>query len=61
MLFRSNEQISQQRAVFLKDYLVRRGVAADRISVKGMGVDTTAATNADARHAEIKLIVTEKP
>lgn len=34
---RSNERLSQRRANQVKDYLVRNGISADRLEVRGMG------------------------
>ena len=55
-----NETISARRAETVKRYLINKGIAADRISMQGNGVDTRAADNDQARRAEIKLIITEK-
>ena len=55
-----NETISARRAETVKRYLINKGIAAERISMQGSGVDTQAADNDQARRAEVKLIITEK-
>jgi ompA family protein len=55
-----NETISFSRAETVKRYLIRKGIAADRITTKGKGVDNTAMSNYKARRVEVKLIITEK-
>jgi OmpA-OmpF porin, OOP family len=40
-----NQRLSEQRAQAVKDYLVERGVAADRISVVGYGESQPRSTN----------------
>lgn len=55
-----NERISARRAETLKRYLIRKGVAESRITIRGKGVDTQAATDNEARRAETLLMITEK-
>ena len=55
-----NETISARRAETVKRYLISKGIAAERISMQGNGVDAQATDNEQARRAEVKLIITEK-
>ena len=55
-----NETISSRRAGTVKRYLIHKGIAAERISTEGKGVDTQSTDDAKARRTEIKLILTEK-
>lgn len=55
-----NEIISSRRAETVKRYLIRKGIDADRITIKGNGVDSAAVSSDKARRAEVKLIITEK-
>lgn len=55
-----NEAISARRAETVKRYLINKGIAAERISAEGKGVDTQSTDDAKARRTEIKLILTEK-
>ena len=48
-----NERISFRRARTVHNYLVRKGVATDRIRSKGCGVDRLAASNDEARRVEL--------
>lgn len=52
-----NEQLSLRRARTVRNYLVSKGVAAGRISIEGRGVDTQAASNDEARRAEIAGVI----
>ncbi len=54
-----NRVFSEWRADAVKRCLVSYGIAADRIAVKGMGVDTAAADDAGARRAECVTIETK--
>jgi len=55
------QEISEARAAALKDYLVSKGISADRISVEGFGSSTPIADNGTAagrnknRRVEIKV------
>lgn len=55
-----NETISARRAETVKRYLTNKGIAAERISTEGKGVDAGSTNDAQARRTEIKLILTEK-
>ncbi|MFS2923105.1 OmpA family protein [Bacteroides sp. 90-K9/2] len=55
-----NETISARRAETVKRYLMNKGIAVERISAEGKGVDTKPTDDAKARRTEIKLILTEK-
>lgn len=52
-----NEQLSLRRARTVRNYLVSKGVAARRIRIEGRGVDTQAASNEEARRAEIAGVI----
>lgn len=60
-----NQKLSERRAASVKAYLVKKGVAADRISAKGMGAakpvadNKTAAGRAQNRRVEIDSVVKE--
>lgn len=54
-----NETISARRAETVKRYLIHKGIAEERISAQGKGVDTQAANDNKARRAEIRLFITE--
>lgn len=41
----------------MRNYLVSKGVTAGRISIEGHGVDTQAASNDEARRAEIAGVI----
>ncbi|MDD3036939.1 OmpA family protein [Bacteroides sp.] len=49
---KANAKISLQRAVELRYQLIKHGVAGNRITVKGMGSDTTLSDPAKARRVE---------
>ncbi len=42
----SNQKLSENRANAVRDYLIGKGIAADRLTAKGYGVSNPAATNA---------------
>lgn len=54
-----NAEISQLRAETIKRYLMRKRIAADRITTQSKGIDK-ASSSSEARRAEVRLIVTEK-
>lgn len=57
-----NQQLSEQRARSVADYLIERGIAADRIETVGYGSQKPVATNETAegrqqnRRTEIKIL-----
>ena len=60
-----NERLSQQRAEAVKDYLVSRGVKADRVTAKGFGKAKPIATNATpegrAENRRVEIIIESSP
>ena len=58
--------LSERRAQAVKDYMVSKGVAADRIQIKGMGESQPVADNktkegrAKNRRVEIEFNATQK-
>ncbi|MFX3622432.1 MAG: outer membrane protein OmpA [Limnobacter sp.] len=61
-----NQKLSERRAQAVKDYMVSKGVAADRIQIKGMGESQPVADNktregrAKNRRVEIEFNATQK-
>ncbi|EQD72573.1 outer membrane lipoprotein [mine drainage metagenome] len=61
-----NVKLSQRRADAVRAYLVRNGVAADRIHTKGYGMANPVASNKTAegraqnRHVEVRYTVREE-
>ena len=61
-----NQKLSERRAQAVKDYMVSKGVAADRIQIKGMGEGQPVAENktregrAKNRRVEIEFNATQK-
>ncbi len=54
--FPSNEALSQARAESVEQYLISKGVSADRISAVGRGSAKPKATNAASRRVEIVVL-----
>ena len=52
-----NERLSLRRARTVRNYLVGKGVAADRIRFEGRGIDMLAASDDKARRAEVYAVV----
>lgn len=52
-----NERLSLRRARTVRNYLVSKGVAAERIRIEGRGVDTRAASDDKARRADVRALV----
>ena len=59
-----NEKLSQQRAQAVRDYLVSRGVAADRITAEGFGPSRNVGDNATAEgranNRRVEIVVKPK-
>lgn len=53
-----NLRLSAKRAAAVGRYLVRKGIAADRIRTEGRGVDFAAATPRQARRVEMRGVIT---
>lgn len=53
-----NRQLSEKRAAAVGRYLVRKGIAADRIRTEGLGEDLAAATPREARRVEMRGVIT---
>lgn len=53
-----NRQLSAKRAAAVGRYLVRKGIAADRIRTEGLGEDLAAATPREARRVEMRGVIT---
>lgn len=52
-----NERLSLRRARTVRNYLVSRGIAADRITIEGYGVDMQAVSDDKARRAEVRNVL----
>lgn len=52
-----NEKVSLVRARSIRNYLVKKGVSADRISFLGCGVDYNATSNKQARRSDVTGII----
>lgn len=52
-----NERLSLRRARTVRNYLVSRGIDADRITIEGRGVDMQAANDEKARRADVREVV----
>lgn len=55
----SNDTLSVRRARTVRNYLVRKGIAGERITYSGAGVDTVAENPAEARRADVWVAVAE--
>ncbi len=57
----SNQELSQQRAQAVRDYLVTRGIATDRITAAGAGSSRSIADNASpegrANNRRVEIVV----
>lgn len=60
---RQNEKVSLLRARSIRNYLVKKGISADRVTFQGCGVDTNAPSNDNARRADLigAILLTEHP
>ncbi|MEG0900159.1 MAG: OmpA family protein [Oscillospiraceae bacterium] len=60
-----NNRLSLRRAMSVRNYLVRKGVSASRISFEGCGVDAHTKTNKEARRVDvfrtIRLVAVSTP
>ncbi|MFK2379119.1 DUF3575 domain-containing protein [Bacteroides fragilis] len=52
-----NEQLSLRRARTVRNYLVKKGIAPERITFEGCGIDTGAESPEKARRAEVQGII----
>lgn len=52
-----NDQLSQQRANVVADWLMQNGIAGERINARGMGVDVAKGTSNAARRTELRFVV----
>ena len=52
-----NEQLSLHRARTVRNYLVKKGIAPERITFEGCGIDTGAESPEKARRAEVQGII----
>ena len=61
----SNQDLSQRRAQSVRDYLVSRGIAADRITAQGVGPTRPIADNASAEgranNRRVEIIIQPTP
>jgi OmpA-OmpF porin, OOP family len=59
-----NKQLSQQRATAVRDYLVRKGIAGERLIAKGYGLEQPLVPNTDERNRalnrRVQFVRTEK-
>ena len=60
-----NQELSQERAQSVRDYLVSRGIAGDRITAEGFGPSRSIADNATpegrANNRRVEIVVKPKP
>ena len=58
----NNQVLSQQRAQVVRDYLVTRGIASDRITAQGFGPSRSVADNTStegrANNRRVEIVVT---
>lgn len=52
-----NEQLSLRRARTVRNYLVKKGIAPERITFEGCGIDTGAESPKKARRADVQGII----
>lgn len=52
-----NERLSLRRARTVRNYLVKKGIAPERITFVGCGIDTTAESPAKARRADVQGMI----
>lgn len=52
-----NEQLSLRRARTIRNYLVQKGIASERITFEGRGIDTGAENPEKARRADVQGII----
>ena len=52
-----NEQLSLRRARTVRNYLVKKGIAPERITFEGCGIDTAAESPEKARRADVQGII----
>jgi outer membrane protein OmpA-like peptidoglycan-associated protein len=61
----SNQDLSQRRAQAVRDYLVSRGIAGDRVTSQGFGPTRAIADNASAEgranNRRVEIVVQQKP
>jgi outer membrane protein OmpA-like peptidoglycan-associated protein len=61
----SNQDLSQRRAQSVRDYLVTRGIASDRITAQGFGSTRSVADNASAEgranNRRVEIVVQPTP
>jgi len=61
----SNQDLSQRRAQSVRDYLVTRGIASDRISAQGFGATRSVADNSSAEgranNRRVEIVVQAPP
>jgi outer membrane protein OmpA-like peptidoglycan-associated protein len=59
-----NQALSERRAQVVRDYLVARGIAADRVSAQGFGSSRSVADNTSsegrANNRRVEIVVTPK-
>jgi outer membrane protein OmpA-like peptidoglycan-associated protein len=61
----SNEELSRQRARTVRDYLVSRGIAADRITFEGFGptrpIGDNGSAEGRANNRRVEIVVKQRP